>query len=187
MTVLWYDRVRITLRDATGEWTYEQGPWRQHMTITKEKLLREIADWVKRSQHEAKLAFAEGDLWSALAWGSKVPSLLTVEKCLLKEPYETGKDVDGWHGHVTRIVSELDAHGSELDAHGSIKAMDQCPHDLIIGVDMGMNAPLESEIEELGSGPGALNRGASSDEELRKRCRDRIRDIGIGSVLFYEF
>lgn len=119
------------LRDVTSEWTYHHLTWRQGgtMTQTKEKLRAEVADWIKRSQHEVKLAFAEGDLWSALAWGSKVPSFLDVARELNALGYETGMAVDCLYERVERIVRSI-------DWSGRIRAMMPPPVTYAMGIDM---------------------------------------------------
>lgn len=203
MTVLKYTHARITLRDATGEWTYVSGPWRQHMTTqTRERLRREVADWVKRAQHEAKLAFAEGDLWSALAWGAKVPELLAVEKDARAQGYETGMAIDVLYERVARIVRELDSAGRIKDMFGS-RAM-----DLIVGIDMGKGSSataimtlFQKELDRMtkasqtfvdrciirAAGPEELDELARerpvTDDELRERCRKRLNGIAADSVI----
>lgn len=195
MTVHVYDRVRITLRDATGEWTYEQGPWRKHMKMSKERLLREVTDWMKRSQHEAKLAFAAGDLWAGLVWGAKVPELLAVEKEARAFGYETGMTIDVLGERVARIAREL-------DPGGRIKTMVHRPHDLIIGMDIAMGPSataiatlFRESLERVGREAGrqfvdrcvvrtpspdeldSLARDSDSEEEFKARARSRLNGI----------
>ena len=159
---------------------------------TKERLRREVADWIKRSQHEAKLAFAEGDLWSAVVWGAKVPELAAVERDMNKVGYETGMGVDVLYERVARITREL-------DPGGRIKTMVHRPHDITIGVDMAMGfghaiatlfaiemdrlgrktsklldsaiikGPLEEDLDRLGSQVPLM------DEQLRARVHDRLQ------------
>lgn len=182
MTVLLYDRVRITLRDTTGEWTYEQGPWRKHAMMTKEKLRREVSDWIKRSQHEAKLAFAEGDLWAAIAWGAKVPSLLAVERDMRAIGYETGIGVDCLYERIERIVRSI-------DWSGNIRAMLPSTVSYVMGIDMaeGSGHALATvfaiEMDRLGRQTTKLLDSVTikspttyelSDERLRERCRSRL-------------
>lgn len=200
--MLCYSSVRITLRDATGEWTYVSGPWRQHMTMTKERLRREVADWIKRAQHESKLAFAEGDLWTALAWGSKVPDLMKVEKDMREIGYETGIGVDCLYERVGRIIRSI-------DWSGRIRAMMPPPASYVMGIDMakGSGHAIASlfaiEMDRLGRqtmkllddvtikspDPNELDAMAEerfgtgikrypTDEQLRQRCRERLEGIG---------
>lgn len=195
MTLLCYSSVRITLRGSTGEWTYVSGSWRQHMAMTKERLLREIADWIKRAQHEAKLAFAEGDLWSALAWGAKVPEFVIVAESARAHAYETGATIDVLCERVGRIVREI-------DPYCRIRRMFERPHDIVVGIDLGIKGGsataiatlFRKELDRMGreskrivdsfyvdtAGPASLDVIAREpglpDDELRKRVRDDLRE-----------
>ena len=80
--------------------------------MTKEQLLAELADWIARSQHESKLAFAAGDLWAGLVWGAKVEPLSRAAKMVADIGYETGDDrLAIWETEMNAIVTRLDPQG----------------------------------------------------------------------------
>lgn len=116
---------------------------------TKEKLGAEIADWIKRSAHESRTAFVEGDLWRGLVAGARVFELGTVELNRRTLPYENGPEVEDLWKMVEGITSTEDYGGriSKMLAKRSFMiGMDLSP-----GSDMTMLTQcFKKGLEEIG-------------------------------------
>lgn len=162
---------------------------------TKERLRNEVSDWIKRAQHEAKLAFVDGELWSALAWGAKIPCFLIVERDARDLPYETGMAVDVLYERVERIVKEIDPDGSIAASLGY--CWRAVPHGFHVGIDIArgpsataiatlfqdslekMRGSLEEKIKQSiihTAEERVLDVQAKgpTDDELRKRIRESL-------------
>lgn len=163
---------------------------------TKERLRREVADWIKRAQHEAKNAFAERDLWSALAWGAKVSCFFAVDRTARDLPYETGMAVDVLYERVERIVKEIDPSGDIAKALG-VPRWRAAPHGFHVGIDIArgpsataiatlfqdslerMRGSLEEKIKQTiihTAEEHVLDAQAKgpTDDDLRKRIRESL-------------
>lgn len=164
------------------------------MQQTKERLRLEVADWIKRSQHEAKMAFAEGDLWTALAWGAKVPEFVIVDEAARVHAYETGVTIDELYERVGRIVREIDPYDRIKKTFDSLAMIGRTFH---VGIDFApgpsataiatlfresvekMNASLRTRINSCivhTAEAHELEAKALSDLELSARARAKLRE-----------
>ena len=166
---------------------------------TKERLRREVTSWIKRAEHEANLAFAEGDLWRALAWGSKIPQLAHLLRGTQFVAFESGPAVDLLFDHVDDIVRSIDFDGSIRSIALGAARMGH----LEFGIDFAMKGSAQAiatmfalEVDRIGrrsmrildshvlksATDEDLDRIASrcdSEEEYRERMRGKACDLFI--------
>lgn len=148
--------------------------------MTKEQLAREIADWTKRAQHEAKLAFAKGDLWSALAWGAKVPDLAALARCVRIAHFDSSPEIDALEERLGEIVRAIDVQKRIATMLGRAGCTQ-------IGVDLGLGFSatalavfMASEVDRLGRRTTLIDQcvvpPSSADEvAFKEQCREKVK------------